>query len=222
MDKAIAWKGPAAVTAIALAGLVLWDRTGLDLALAALAGTSEGFALREHWLFSTVLHSGARWLAWLLAVSLCIAVWWPVGPLRRIAFERRLQLASTTLLATGVVSLLKAFSPTSCPWDLNAFGGIAHHARHWLPDGGPGHCFPAGHACAGFAFIGGWFCFRDAAPDVARAWLAASLAAGFALGGAQQLRGAHFMSHTLWSAWICWAVALAADGLFARMHRSGR
>ena len=45
------------------------------------------------------------------------------------------------------------------------------------------------------------------APAVSRAWLRAALATGLLFGLAQQLRGAHFMSHTLWSAWVCWMMA---------------
>ena len=37
------------------------------------------------------------------------------------------------------------------------------------------------------------------------------LIAGLALGLSQQMRGAHFMSHTLWTAWFCWVTALAID-----------
>ncbi|MCY1448479.1 hypothetical protein D9M71_651480 [compost metagenome] len=37
--------------------------------------------------------------------------------------------------------------------------------------------------------------------------LAAALAVGAAFGIAQQLRGAHFLSHDLWSLAISWAVA---------------
>jgi membrane-associated PAP2 superfamily phosphatase len=28
---------------------------------------------------------------------------------------------------------------------------------------------------------------------------------------AQQWRGAHFTSHTLWTAWVCWVVAWLVD-----------
>jgi len=57
------------------------------------------------------------------------------------------------------------------------------------------------------------------APAVARRWLAAALAAGLVLGVAQQLRGAHFMSHTLWSAWLCWVVAWGIDAGWAPASR---
>jgi membrane-associated PAP2 superfamily phosphatase len=40
--------------------------------------------------------------------------------------------------------------------------------------------------------------------------------AGLAFGLAQQWRGAHFMSHTLWSAAVCWGVALAVKSAWPR------
>jgi len=46
---------------------------------------------------------------------------------------------------------------------------------------------------------------------------AAALAAGLVLGLAQQARGAHFMSHTLWSGWVCWCVAWAVDAAARQM-----
>lgn len=212
---------PAWVAAGLLAGAVAWDLAGQDQALARLAGSAGGFPLRDHWLLHGVLHEGGRRLAWLLAGVLCLAVWWPVGPLARVPRTRRAQLAATTLLATFAVSLAKAASHTSCPWDLAQFGGIARHASHWSSafDGGPGRCFPAGHATAGFAFAGGYFSFRDTEPRLAWRWLAAAGASGLALGIAQQWRGAHFMSHTLWTAVLCWLVAWGADALWPRGSR---
>ncbi|MGO4610743.1 hypothetical protein AB4142_30890, partial [Variovorax sp. 2RAF20] len=54
-------------------------------------------------------------------------------------------------------------------------------------------------------------CGRRVSPRAAVLWLCASLAAGLALGLSQQLRGAHYMSHTLWTAWICWVAGFAID-----------
>jgi membrane-associated PAP2 superfamily phosphatase len=143
-----------------------------------------------------------------------LGVWWPIGLLRRIDLGERLQLAVSALVALSVVSSLKSLSATSCPWDLAEFGGVARYASHWalgIVDGGGGRCFPAGHASAGFAFLGGYFALRRRQPRAARLWLAASLAAGLVLGGAQQVRGAHFMSHTLWTGWLCWTTGWLCD-----------
>ena len=203
-------------TAGSLLFLLAWDASGLDLVLAHWFGTTQGFALRDHWLFTTVLHEGARRLSWLLVVGLSLAVWWPVGVLRQLDRWQRLQLVVSILLGLALVVAIKRISSTSCPWDLAEFGGLARYVSHWrfgLVDGGGAHCFPAGHASAGFAFVGGYFVLRDRAPRAARIWLATALTAGLVLGVSQQMRGAHFMSHTLWTAWLCWTVAWACHSL---------
>jgi membrane-associated PAP2 superfamily phosphatase len=201
-----------------LALALAWDASGLDRPFAHLAGSAQGFPLKLHWFFYEVLHEGGRHLAWLLVVGLCLAVWWPLGPLARLSPQRRLQLAISTLGAALAVSLLKKASLTSCPWDLAEFGGIARYASHWsrIADGGAGQCFPAGHASSGFAFVGGYIAFREVDLVLARRWLATALAAGLALGLAQQWRGAHFMSHTLWTAVVCWLVACGVDAAWPR------
>lgn len=202
------------------AAILLWDLSGLDLALAQTVGGPHGFALRDHWLLTGLLHNGAKYLAWVVIVGLCLGVAWPVGVLRDLPAARRLQLAVSALLASAFITLLKAGNHTSCPWDLHEFGGIARHVSHWAGwmdyDGGAGRCFPAGHATTGFAFVGGFFALRNDAPRLAKVWAGCALMAGFVLGFSQQLRGAHFLSHTLWTGWLCWMTAWAIDPLFAR------
>lgn len=197
-----------------LAAVIAWDIGGLDIALARAFGSAHGFPLREHWFFVQVMHEGGRRAGWLLALLLVWGVWWPWGVLRHIDTVGRLQMAVSALAALAAVSITKNLSVTSCPWDLAEFGGVARYASHWavgVADGGGGRCFPAGHASAGFAFIGGYFALRHKAPTAARWWLAGALAAGLLLGIGQQVRGAHFMSHTLWTGWLCWAVGWLCD-----------
>ncbi|MFN7153099.1 MAG: phosphatase PAP2 family protein [Acidovorax sp.] len=210
-------------TLASLVCVVAWDAGGLDLAFAHAFGTAHGFPMRDQWFFVQVLHEGARRLGWLLVMLLALSVWWPRGVLRRIDASERMQMAVSALIALAMVSITKNLSTTSCPWDLSEFGGVARYASHWalgVVDGGGGRCFPAGHASAGFAFLGGYFALRRQQPRAARWWLVGALAAGLILGGAQQVRGAHFMSHTLWTAWICWVAGwlcdLAASALRSR------
>lgn len=201
-------------TLATLACVAAWDAWGQDLALAHAFGTATGFPLRDHWFFVHILHDGARRLGWVLALLLALNVWWPRGVLRRIDASARMQMALSALLALAVISIAKNLSATSCPWDLSEFGGVARYASHWawgVLDGGGGRCFPAGHASAGFAFAGGYFALRRQQPRAARWWLAGSLLAGLVLGGAQQVRGAHFMSHTLWTGWLCWTTGWLCD-----------
>jgi membrane-associated PAP2 superfamily phosphatase len=174
---------------------------------------------------STVLHDDARRAAWIPTLWLVAGVWKPTGVLRRLSSTQRVQWAGSALLALASISLLKHVSRTSCPWDLAEFGGHASWISHWawrLRDGGPGRCFPAGHASAAFAFVSGYFVLRGVSPRQARAWLIGALAAGFVLGAAQQLRGAHFMSHTLWTAWLCWTIAWIVDLAAGSLRDSGR
>ncbi|NMM81936.1 phosphatidic acid phosphatase [Acidovorax sp. SRB_14] len=212
-------------TLLAFLCLLAWDAAGQDLALAQVFGNSHGFPLREHWFLVYGLHEGPRRLAWLLTLALTLAIWWPFGVLRRVGHAERLQLAITTLLSLAVVTALKYTSTTSCPWSLAQFGGVARHVSHWALgtlDGGGGRCFPAGHAAAGFSFLGGYFALRRLHPRQAHAWLAAALASGLVLGWAQQMRGAHFLSHTLWTGWLCWTTAWVCDLVSQRLQHLPR
>ena len=99
---------------------------------------------------------------------------------------------------------------------------MASYVSHWawgVRDGGDGGCFPAGHASAGFAFLGGLFAFRHRLPATAARWLAGAMLTGLLLGVAQQLRGAHYMRHTLWTAWFCWVTAANLDLGFSQLER---
>jgi membrane-associated PAP2 superfamily phosphatase len=98
-----------------------------------------------------------------------------------------------------------------CPWDITDFGGYAPYFD--LLGSAPagmhaGRCFPSGFTATGawlLAFGLLWY------PELRLRSIvlgALALAMAFGLGWAQQMRGAHFLSHTLWSLWIGWAVVL--------------
>lgn len=205
------------VTLLALAGLLAWDASGLDLTVARWVGGSTGFAWRDAWWASRLLHDGGRWAAWALLAALVVAALrTPTAPARGPTRGERWRWLAAMGASVVAVPALKRFSTTSCPWDLAEFGGVAAYVSHWrfgLSDGGPGHCFPSGHASAAFAFFGLHFMWREHDPRRARTWLALVAAAGLVFGGAQLLRGAHYPSHTLWTAWLCWAIHLAAARL---------
>ncbi len=198
------------LTLLALVLVLLWDSSGLDRAALHLVGNAGGFALRDHPLTAGVLHQGGRALGWAVFALLLLNLRWPLWP--GVPRAQRLRWLLALVLCVTLVPALKQFSATSCPWDLAEFGGIAHYVSHWrlgVADGGPGRCFPSGHATAAFGFLGGWFVLRGPHPRAARAWLAAVLLAGLLLGAGQWLRGAHPPSHSLWTAWLCWAINAA-------------
>lgn len=216
------WRGDLSSPLLGLAALLAWDASGADLVVMRRLGSAAGFAWRDSWWTSRLLHDGGRWAAWALLLTLAVAAWRALparagnaalpGRSRPTVAERR-RWIGVVLLAVLAVPALKQFSATSCPWDLAEFGGRALYVSHWQMgrrDGGTGHCFPSGHAVAAFAFFGQHFLWRAHDRRRARAWLLAVLVAGALFGTAQALRGAHHPSHTLWSAWLCWALCVAA------------
>ncbi|MFO1328479.1 MAG: phosphatase PAP2 family protein [Rubrivivax sp.] len=199
--------GTLAWTLATLALLLLWDFSGLDRAAMHRVGDVNGFPWRDHVLTARVVHDGGRLLGWAMVLLLVVNVWRPLwqGPSR----ADRVRWLLVTVTCVLAVPSLKWISQTSCPWDLAEFGGVARYVSHWAPggDGGPGRCFPSGHATAAFGFIGGWFVLRPHRPRLALLWLGGVLGLGLLFGLGQYLRGAHHPSHTLWSAWLCWALS---------------
>ena len=199
-----------------LLALLAWEATGWDWSMAHWWGTAQGFALKDHWLLSGVLHNGARKLGVGVLLALLVFTLWPVGVLRRVPRADRWSLLLATVLTILSVSLLKGISTTSCPWDMQAFGGTLPYVSHfdWSQrDGGGGHCFPAGHASTGLAFMAAYFWLKDTDARFARRWLALAVLTGLGLGWVQQVRGAHYTSHTLWTLWLCWTVPCVLHSL---------
>lgn len=201
--------------------ILLWEMSGLDIGVMRGLGDAHGFALRDAWWTSGLLHEGGR----VVAASLLGALAWDAirpksgGP----ALSQRWCWLAATLACMLLVSTIKRHSPTSCPWDLAEFGGHAMRLSHWrfdLRDGGGGRCFPSGHASAAFAFFGAYFLWRGHRPVAARLWLIGTGLVGMLFGLGQVARGAHFPSHVFWTAWLCWMVcALLAMLLSARTAR---
>jgi membrane-associated PAP2 superfamily phosphatase len=53
-----------------------------------------------------------------------------------------------------------------------------------------------------------YFAFMHSQPDLARNLLQIGVVMGVLMGMVQVMRGAHFLSHVLWSGWLVWAVLL--------------
>lgn len=195
---------------VSLALLLCWDASGFDMALIRLFGNAQGFAWRDHWLTAGVLHQGGRWLSiglFMLTLAACVR---PFGPWRGLVASERTWWLAVTVLCLVLIPQIKRHSATSCPWDLQEFGGVAQHLSHWqgllkpqIGDGGPGRCFPSGHASGAFSFLAIGFVLRRLAPASGRRWIAGLCVLGLVFGAAQMARGAHYASHTFYTAWLC-------------------
>ena len=224
-DVALQAQGPAlgrranriALAALGLAPLAIMAMvtcTDLDLRLAdAMYDRAAGqFPWRHAWVaevFSHVLLK--RVLVAMAGAVLALTAFDAVRP-RAWSGLRRAQwriVAACALLVPAAVALLKQASSSHCPWDLERYGGVAPYIRllDALPkDIAPGHCLPAGHASSALWLIAFAVFMLPARPRAAAAVFVAMLAFSGAVGWLQQMRGAHFLSHTLWSGWIACAV----------------
>lgn len=198
----------AGITSLLLLG------SAADYALADWIYAAQGHSWRladTTWL-EVVAHQWGRRLsvaAWLVTVALLVrSLLLPgrwghlLGPLA--------YLASAVLLATTAVSVMKASTGFDCPWDLARYGGdrVAHALFQAVPASqASGRCYPSGHASAGYAWFAAYFFFAAVKPALRIPALATAIGLGAAFGVAQQLRGAHFLSHDLMTVSVCWLVS---------------
>lgn len=193
---------------LALAAFLIWmlAASGLDMRLSALAyePQARAFPLRDAWFTSVLGHKGLKTLSLALWLGMLVTAF-----ASRAWRREALHAALGAALAATAVSVLRGWSAVSCPWDLVEFGGS---------DPGAGHCLPSGHASSGFALFSGFFALRDAHPRLARWVLALAWALGLVAGVVQVARGAHFVSHALWTAWVAWALNLALYVLLQRLN----
>jgi membrane-associated PAP2 superfamily phosphatase len=183
------------------------------LADALYAWEGNAWSLQSGHFTQDVLHAGGRqfvkylWVGVLLAFLVSLArrskaAWrWPLA-----------YLLVSTVLATMLVGVMKRWTHVDCPWDLLRYGG--GKAYYGLFSTRPvgvrsSGCFPAGHASAGYAWVALYFFLLATRPRWRWWGLGVGMLLGLLFGFAQQLRGAHFLSHDLWALMVSWLSALA-------------
>ncbi len=140
--------------------------------------------------------------------------------LSRPPVRRRDLLTVVAVLATApaLIALGKATTNVHFPSQVRRYDGAVPyvHTFEAYPENDrpekAGKGFPAGHASGGFALLslaglartrrGRWF------------GLLVGLSAGTLMGGYQMLKGAHYLSHTLVTALVCWLVFLGWRRVF--------
>ncbi|WP_188395853.1 phosphatase PAP2 family protein [Oxalicibacterium flavum] len=210
------------ILSLAISGLFLvWlSRDGrLDFFLARLFfdSSTASFPLRDTPLLSIYGHTWLKNMVnaiWLASIGLAMA------SLRNVKLQAwRAPLWRFVLFAGSAALLiqqLKAHSAHACPWSLVQFGGDAT----WFPlfdttaVDESGNCWPGGHASAGYVLIAAWFAARDRYTVLARGALAGGLILGSLMGLIQMMRGAHFLTHNLWTLWLVWSTCFALDLLY--------
>lgn len=165
-----------------------------------------------------LFYTGPKALLWVFGVLLfglaCAPSHWRARlPLPGLKRRDLWVVVGTMALAPVLVGIGKIVTNVFTPNQIRHYGGFAPYVK--VLEGYPvddhpkkrGRGFPAGHASGGFALL-------------ALAGLAATrrgrvvgvgvgLAVGWMMGLYQMLKGAHYLSHTVLSALLCWIVFLS-------------
>lgn len=182
---------------------------------------TQQFPLRNLWFLEVVMHYWIKYAVVALAVIVLAAYvlsfrMVSLAPLRRVL----LFLVLAMSLSTAAVSFLKSVSPKQCPYDLKMYGGYAPYIALFekTPEGvKPGKCWPGGHSSTGFCLMAFYFTGLHLRRRRLAYWgLFGGFGLGFILGFGRVVQGAHFLSHQLWAALICWLTMLALYELLLR------
>lgn len=216
--------------AIAIPLLLGIEATGIDEILEAyyFDAASGTFPWKNDATFTLLAHDGLRDL--LLFVPLTIFLLWLVSLNKPHLLQSRLShpwhqprvlayLFLAMLAGPLLVGLLKDTTTQPCPWNLIEFGGKLHYTHLWQGHfwrlSHPGKCFPGGHSSGGFALLA---FLPLLAGQSSRRMLVTAMSLGLIMGWVQIMRGAHFLTHNLWSAWIVWLTIVLAWSLI-RPHQ---
>jgi membrane-associated PAP2 superfamily phosphatase len=177
--------------------------------------------LKEYLITETIIHKGGKYLSIALALSVLLTlISTYLFPALSIWKNRLIYLFISSVMGSVLVSMMKATSNISCPWDFERYGGSLNYLslmeQIFVRNGS--HCFPAGHASAGFAWVALYFVGLHT-NSFWRWWgLGFGVTLGIIFGVSQQLRGAHFLSHDVWSFGTCWMVSLTGYHLILKPY----
>lgn len=195
--------------------LLVYPHTNLDTRIADLFFDTSlhRFTLKNDHFLTVWMHVRLKWLMVEIALaSLVLAMLsYRLSSLKeyRLSF---LWVFTGMLISTTAVTVFKHYSVHGCPWDVVPYGGnLPLLDLFTSPPAGTeaGRCFPAGHPSGGFALMAFYFAFMHIKPRFSVLMLRIGLLIGLLMGLVQMMRGAHFLSHVLWSGCLVWMVLLA-------------
>ena len=154
------------------------------------------FPLRQNWALAELNHRYVKDLLILVYITLLLA-WlaslkWQNWHTRRWEFG---YFFSMVVLTTASIGILKSQSAHACPWDMTI---PTHNGILW-----------------DFSATAGYFVYRISNRKRAYFLLIAAVILGLTMGWAQMMRGAHFLSHNLWTGWIIWCMNVIGYTLFS-------
>ncbi len=193
--------------------VIAFELGNVDIWLADKLYALEGgtWALKNAWITSTIIHQTGKKFSLSIAVIILAAL--VISYLSKYLHRYCSEFAYLLLAAGGsstLISILKSISHVSCAWDFSRYGGTAEYTDVYTQkvNMSGDNCFPAGHASGGYAWLAFYFLGVYKQSNWRWAGLSFALGVGLVFGISQQLRGAHFITHDLWTLAICWFFSL--------------
>ena len=184
----------------------------LDRSLARLLFNYGTAGWSDAWLWAVPLYGGAKWTGGLIVAAVLFFAVKAYRTNRQPLADALIRTLAAVLLSFGLMLLMKNFSGVACPWSLPEFSAI--HAEvitpfSWLftDVSSQGRCWPAGHASTGFCLFGLFFAARRLKKPWAGWVFTAVLLFGSLCAFGRMLQGAHFLSHSVASLLMEFAVA---------------
>ena len=196
------------VILVAIFALLLIRIFHLDFVIAdSIYSVADSWQYKNAWFTNQLMHKWGKYLVILLYLLLVLLFFFR-DKQDETNHQRfgKIVLLSAIPIGTILVSLLKHNLEVDCPWDLSRYGGsrpyydLFSYATAALPST---HCFPSGHASTVFTWMSLYFYLGLYYPQHKSKALFFILLFGFIFGMGQQLRGAHFISHDIWSMLVC-------------------
>ena len=195
--------------------MILFHQTSLDEWLAAHFYSSKDLWIyRDNFFFEKVLHKGGVLFSGTVIVGLIVAL---ISVCKNPAKRQIQNYLSFSLIATLLtiilVFLLKRITTFPCPWNSLPFaegGALVPSLTQMFSSDFPNpRCFPSGHASAGYSFLSLYFGYTYVYGKRNFWALIPGISLGLIFGIAQQMRGAHYMSHdfatiiiSIFSSWL--------------------
>ena len=184
----------------------------LDRSLARLLFNYGTAGWSDAWLWAVPLYGGAKWTAGLIVAAVLFFAVKAYRTNRQPLADALIRTLAAVLLSLGLMLLMKNFSGVACPWSLPEFS--SKHAEVITPFSwfftdvtAQGRCWPAGHASTGFCLFGLFFAARRLKKPWAGWVFTAVLFFGSLCAFGRMLQGAHFLSHSVASLLMEFAVA---------------
>lgn len=211
-----------------IAVLAIETFTNIDIALQNLCFNAE----KNQWLINPELHKKLTYffydglkVAMIFSAVACLSnllISIKKKSLRQYNHFCLIMLLSFILIP-ALIAGGKAFTNVYCPYQLNIYNGLYPFVR--VLENYPadfiqtkvGKCFPAGHATAGFAFLGLFYAFHQYKYRLIGLGIGLSL--GWIAGIYQMLRGQHFLSHTLFSMIAALILIVIINQIVLRIER---